>query len=166
MMFDPFGRQQEPCMPRILKPMPGRVRILVCCGLAFLNASMSAGNPTGFVLCIEDDGSVAIESPAAQAACQQRHESAAALAATHAGIRIAGAGNCVDVPLSLAPGAVLHRAGSACWTRGEHSESRSLWISEALFGMDSSSHGPQPSVDGSPPASTALAVLRTIVLLI
>ena len=39
--------------------MRGRIRTILCCGLAILNVALSVGNPTGFVLCVGHDGSMA-----------------------------------------------------------------------------------------------------------
>jgi hypothetical protein len=149
--------------------MHGRLRAIFCCGLAMLNVSLSIGNPTGFVLCVGEDGSMAIESPSAQAAClacRQRHESTSAEAPMRPGIHFARAGGCIDVPLSLAPGAVLHRSHVVGRVVSECVHCSRAFIADAPLGSACSSDGPQPGVEGRPPPSFALTALTTIVLLI
>jgi hypothetical protein len=149
--------------------MHGRLRAIFCCGLAILNVSLSAGNPTGFVLCVGDDGSMAIESPSAQAAClacRQRHESANAEAPMRRGVHFARAAGCIDVPLSLAPGAVLHRSHVVSRMTSERVSCSQAFIADTQLGAACSSNGPPPGIDVRPPPSFALTALTTIVLLI
>jgi hypothetical protein len=99
-------------MRRVHQSRRGLVIRLAYCALACWTLLLNIGNPTGLVLCIEDDGAVNIETPAEQHACQQRHKLASAAAPAGQSGRIAKSVGCVDIPLSLAPGAVLHRSVS------------------------------------------------------
>ena len=90
------------------------VRNSCCWLLAALTVLLSLGNSTGLVLCIENDGCMAIESPAEQAACRQRHEFAAVVAAPRgedrpAAMQAATATGCVDIPLTIAAAPVNAR---------------------------------------------------------
>src|SRR5437879_5441438 len=80
--------------------------------LAVWSALARLGNPTGLVLCIEDDGSMAIESPTEQAACHHRHELATASATESPAFRAVEATCCIDIPLSIASAATVHRSDS------------------------------------------------------
>src|SRR5262249_32620619 len=146
-----------------------RIRTILCCGLAILNVSLSVGNPTGFVLCVGDDGSMAIESPAAQAACAaccQRTDAIGAQSPDGLRARVCARGSCVDIPLSLAPGAVLHRSHQAGRMAAGRLEMARLGVQDLAIGIASLTARRTPSFEARPPSSLALAALRTVVLLI
>jgi hypothetical protein len=105
-----FASMARNSMRRVHQSRRGMAIRLAYCALAWWTLLLNIGNPTGLVLCIEDDGAVNIETPAEQHACQQRHELASAAAPASPSGRIAKSVGCVDIPLSFAPGAVLHRS--------------------------------------------------------
>ncbi len=149
--------------------MRKRVRVIICFGLAMLNVSLSVGNPTGFVLCVGDDGSMAIESPASQAACatcQQRHEAPGSQQSDPTGARIGSAAGCTDIPLSLAPGAVLHRSRVAARPLAGRAEASAACFSVQTYPLPSLTQAPATWANRLTPPSSALTALRTIVLLI
>jgi hypothetical protein len=149
--------------------MRGRIRTILCCGLAILNVALSVGNPTGFVLCVGHDGSMAIESPAAQAACVaccQRHDGVGAPSPGGFVSLVGARGSCVDIPLSLAPGAVLHRSHQAGRMAAGRLEMARLGVQGLPIGIAPLTARRTPSFEARPPSSLALSALRTVVLLI
>jgi len=130
--------------------------------LAIWSAPASLGNPTGLVLCIEDDGSMSIETPAEQAACHHRQE----LAATQAEFCAPAAGGCIDIPLSLNSAATLHRSNSVRVVSLERLAAGFLCPSLAQLGLPRSAPVFSGALDGRSPPSAALTSLRTIILLI
>jgi hypothetical protein len=149
--------------------MTRRIRTILCFGLAVLNVSLSVGNPTGFVLCVGDDGSMAIESPASQAACatcQQRHEAPGSQQPDQTGARIGAAAGCTDIPLSLAPGAVLHRSRLAARPLAGRAETSVTWFSVGAHRLTYLALAPTTGANRLTPPSSALTALRTVVLLI
>ena len=131
--------------------------------LAIWTALASLGNSTGLVLCIEDDGTMSIETPAEQAACHHRQELAAA---ARPEFRAGGVGGCVDIPLSLSSAAALHRPDTLRGTALERINAGLLCLSLADCGMPESAPLLQRAQGERWPPSAALTSLRTTILLI
>ena len=164
-----LGRLESPIDCGFSNPMSRRVRTILCCGLAILNVALSVGNPTGFVLCVGDDGSMAIESPASQAACatcRQRHEALGAQRPDEAKVCIGAAASCTDIPLSLAPGAVLHRGRLGPRQLAGRAEASTACYSPRAYGLAPLSLAPATGANSHSPPSSTLTALGTIVLLI
>lgn len=131
--------------------------------LAIWTGLASLGNSTGLVLCIEDDGSISIETPAEQAACHHRQELAAA---ARPGFCAAGVGGCIDIPLSLSSAAALHRSDSVRGTVLKRVDAGLLGLSLAQNRWPDPAPALQRARIERSPRSAALTSLRTIILLI
>jgi hypothetical protein len=135
------------------------------CALACWTLLLNIGNPTGLVLCIEADGTTNIETLAEQAVCHDR-QTQAATSADWPRSCIAKSAGCVDIPLSTAPAAGVHRTpmpraiansqdtqpAANCVVVAEHSNSQSIGCSVFHHGHSG--------------LSPTLAARRTVVLLI
>jgi hypothetical protein len=150
-------------MSRVRQPAARALRACGIWALAIWTGLASLGNSTGLVLCIEDDGTMSIETPAEQAACHHRQELAAA---ERPGISPAGTGGCVDIPLSLSSAAALHRSGSIRGTALERGDAGLHCLSLAQIGLPDSAPALQRALSDRSPPPAALTSLRTIILLI
>jgi hypothetical protein len=150
-------------MSRVRQPAARSVRACVVWALAIWTALASLGNSTGLVLCIENDGSMSIETPAEQAACHHRQELAAA---EWPEFCASGAGGCVDIPLSLSSAAALHRSDSIRGTALERSDAGLICLSLVQIGLPDSASVSQRALSDRSSPSAALTSLRTIILLI
>jgi hypothetical protein len=150
-------------MSRIRQPAPRSLRDFGIWALAIWTALASLGNSTGMVLCIEDDGTISIETPAEQAACHHRQELAAA---ERPEFRAAGVGGCIDIPLSLSSAAALHRSHFVLGAAIERVDAGLLCLSLAQIGRTDSALALQWAKSESSPPSATLTSLRTIILLI
>ena len=142
-----------------------------CCWLlAALSMLLSLGNSAGLVLCIEADGSMAIESPEACAACRNRHEVAADRAAARVGdhgiaARTGETTWCVDIPLTVAAAPAPTRPMSALGMRADRFDSATIcWVSSTIAPPRSLQVLPGSLAGSSPPPT--LAALENVVLLV